>query len=197
MRGLSLVVAHGLLIAVASPVAEHRLWVMRARWCVGFVALWHVESSQTRDWTCVPCTGQQVLNHCTTREVTARHSHTHTVVKSKVTVIGSKEIRKYTLHRETRGGQSWWMRFQCLYFCTRVILFSILTQGNPPSPLPSTLSTRSHPTKIFHVNFIFMCLLHIFLALEICIYTYTYMRVCVCVCVQRDWKFFAHNSFVR
>ena len=49
VRGLSLVVAHGLLIAVASPVAEHRLWVMRARWCVGFVALWHVESSQTRD----------------------------------------------------------------------------------------------------------------------------------------------------
>ena len=122
--------------------------------------------------------------------------HVFFVVKSKVTVIGSKEIMKCTLHRETGRGQSWWMIFQCLYFCTRVILLSILTQGNPPSPLPSGLSTRSHPTKIFHVNFIFMCLFHIFLALEICIYAYTYMRVCVCV-FNRTVEIYAHKSFVR
>ena len=30
---------------------------------------YHVESSWIRDWTHVPCTGRQVLNHWTTREV--------------------------------------------------------------------------------------------------------------------------------
>ena len=38
-------------------------------WCMGLVAPWHVESSQTRDWTCVPCIGRWILIHCTTREV--------------------------------------------------------------------------------------------------------------------------------
>ena len=32
-------------------------------------ALWPVESSQTRDQTCVPCVGRWVLVHWTTREV--------------------------------------------------------------------------------------------------------------------------------
>ena len=32
------------------------------------LALQHVESSQTRDWTHVPCTGKQILIYCTTRE---------------------------------------------------------------------------------------------------------------------------------
>ena len=45
---------------------EHGLqWL----WLSGLVALWHVGSSQTRDQTCVPCTGRQILNHWTTREV--------------------------------------------------------------------------------------------------------------------------------
>ena len=35
----------------------------------GLVALQHVESSWTRDWTHFPCAGRQVLNHWTTREV--------------------------------------------------------------------------------------------------------------------------------
>ena len=29
----------------------------------------YVESSRTKDRTCVPCTGRQILIHCTTREV--------------------------------------------------------------------------------------------------------------------------------
>ena len=29
----------------------------------------HVESSPTRDWTCVPCFGRRILNHWTTTEV--------------------------------------------------------------------------------------------------------------------------------
>ena len=38
-------------------------------WRLGSVATWHVESSQTRDSTCVPCIGRQILNNWTTREV--------------------------------------------------------------------------------------------------------------------------------
>ena len=34
----------------------------------GFVALWHVESSQIRDWTWVSCLGRQILYHWSTRE---------------------------------------------------------------------------------------------------------------------------------
>ena len=85
-RGLenagSVVVVHGLLIAVASLVAEHRLqahglqqlWLGGSRaqaqqlWCMGLAVPRHVGSSWTRAQTCVPCTGSQILNHCTTRE---------------------------------------------------------------------------------------------------------------------------------
>ena len=33
------------------------------------VTPWHVESSQTRDRTCVPCINRQIPTHCATREV--------------------------------------------------------------------------------------------------------------------------------
>ena len=36
---------------------------------MGLVAPQHVGSSRTRAQTCVPCTGRQILNHGTTREV--------------------------------------------------------------------------------------------------------------------------------
>ena len=35
--------------------------------CPGLVGPWHVESSQTRDWTQDPCIGRRILNHWTTR----------------------------------------------------------------------------------------------------------------------------------
>ena len=38
-------------------------------WCTGLVALRHLDSSQTRDRTCVPCISRWILIHCTTREV--------------------------------------------------------------------------------------------------------------------------------
>ena len=38
-------------------------------WSTGLAALWHVESSRTRDQTCVPCICRWILNHWTTREV--------------------------------------------------------------------------------------------------------------------------------
>ena len=62
--GYSLVVAHRLLIAVASLFVKHRLQgaqassscSMRAQqlWLRGLAAPWHVGSSQSRDQTCVP-----------------------------------------------------------------------------------------------------------------------------------------------
>ena len=36
---------------------------------MGLVASQHAGSSQARDWTRVPCTGRQICNHRTTREV--------------------------------------------------------------------------------------------------------------------------------
>ena len=81
-RGLLFVVVHGLLIAVASLVAEHRLqahrlqqlWLAGSRaqaqqlWHTGLVVPWHAGSSRTRARTRVPCIGRRILNHCTTRE---------------------------------------------------------------------------------------------------------------------------------
>ena len=67
------VVVHGLVLAVASLVVEHRLrihrlqqlWHMDSRvctvWCTGLVALWHMESSGTRDQMHVPCIGREIL----------------------------------------------------------------------------------------------------------------------------------------
>ena len=47
-------------------IAVHRLqWL----WHRGLVASKPVGFPQTRDWTCVPCIGKQILNHWTTREV--------------------------------------------------------------------------------------------------------------------------------
>ena len=38
-------------------------------WHMDSAAPWYVESSQSRDWTHVPCTGRWILNHWTSREV--------------------------------------------------------------------------------------------------------------------------------
>ena len=82
-QGLLFAVVCGLLIAVASLVAEHRLqarglqqlWLMGSRaqaqqlWRMGLVALRHVASSWTKARTHVPCIGRQILNHYATSEV--------------------------------------------------------------------------------------------------------------------------------
>ena len=69
----------GLLSAAASLTAEHGLSVVtahglgscsvRALGQVGLAALQHVESPQTTDRTCGPCTSWWILIHCTIREV--------------------------------------------------------------------------------------------------------------------------------
>ena len=73
-RGLSLVAAsEGYTVVavpgrltVAVPLVEHGLWVcgLQQSWGVGLAALWHVESSRTRDQICFPCTGRRILNQC-------------------------------------------------------------------------------------------------------------------------------------
>ena len=57
-QGLLFVVVLSLLIGVASLVEE-----------LGFIAPWHMGSSQTRNRTCVPCFGRRTFIHCTTKEV--------------------------------------------------------------------------------------------------------------------------------
>ena len=57
-------------IAVASLVTEHRLQGFQAQfWCTGSVVCQHVESSWTRDQTCVLCISKCFLIHWATREV--------------------------------------------------------------------------------------------------------------------------------
>ena len=63
MQDLLFLVVLRFLIAVASLVAEHRLWVreLQQLWHTGLVALWHVESSWIRDRTPVSCIGRWIL----------------------------------------------------------------------------------------------------------------------------------------
>ena len=60
--GLSLVAVSG----GYSPVAVCRLQQL---WHTGLVIPRYVESSQTRDQTCVSCLGRQILNHWTMKDV--------------------------------------------------------------------------------------------------------------------------------
>ena len=59
-----------LLRSTGSRVQAQQLWR------TGLAAPQHVGSSRTRDRTRVPCTGKQILNHCTTREVPAQRIFT-------------------------------------------------------------------------------------------------------------------------
>ena len=84
VRGLLSVEVRRPLIAAMSLVAEHRLWGVGLPWLkhVGSVvvvpklssagsievALQHVGSSWTRDWTCPLCDGKWILYHWATRE---------------------------------------------------------------------------------------------------------------------------------
>ena len=90
-KGPSLVMVCGLLTAVASLIAEHRLqacglqwlrhmdsvgiWSTQAEqlWYTGLVAQWHVRSSQLRDWTHVSCIGRKILYHWTSRETLRKY----------------------------------------------------------------------------------------------------------------------------
>ena len=72
--GFSLVVASGGRSLVATHGVSHcggssgwGAWFevirLQSLWYMGLVAPWHVESSPTRDRTCVLCIGRRILNH--------------------------------------------------------------------------------------------------------------------------------------
>ena len=77
--GLLFIAVHELLSAVTSLVCGAQAlctWASVAAaqrlssWGeLGLVAPRHVESSRTRDRTCVPCISRRILTHSTTREV--------------------------------------------------------------------------------------------------------------------------------
>ena len=98
--GAVFVAVRGFLNAVTSLVAEHGPWVHGSQelrltgsaavtrghgafiscgsqapclQLVGLAAPRHMESSGTRDWTHVPCTGRRTPTHCATREVPQWH----------------------------------------------------------------------------------------------------------------------------
>ena len=125
LSGVSfLVVVRGLLVVVASLVAEHRRWgvhapVLAARrlaqYCgvqasaavaMGSVALRHVESSQTGRGTCVLCISRQILNHRTTREVPNFCSCS--LVCTEVTVRMKSEIKTFFKWNEVWTASGMW-----------------------------------------------------------------------------------------
>ena len=72
-RGPLFIVAHGLLILVASLVAEHQLQGHRLQywWLLDLIAPPPVQSFWTWDQTHVACIGRQLLIHHTAKEVPA------------------------------------------------------------------------------------------------------------------------------
>ena len=79
-QGLLFIRGWGLLIVV--PIG---LWAQKFQ-CIGLFVLWHVQSSQTGDGTCVCCIGKQILNHWITIEallpvftdnLVLEHRHNH------------------------------------------------------------------------------------------------------------------------
>ena len=71
--GSSLVVASGCCFPVRCAGCSSRLLLWKRSWqevwTTGSPASRRVGPSQTRDRTCVPCTGRRILSHCTSREV--------------------------------------------------------------------------------------------------------------------------------
>ena len=51
--------------AWASDSSGFSCGVWAQQWHMGLLTPWHVGSTQTRNWTCVPCFGRQIINHWT------------------------------------------------------------------------------------------------------------------------------------
>ena len=75
-----------------------RVWTQKLR-CTGLVAPWPVGSYsfQTRARTPVPCTGRQVLNHWTTREVPFTTSQKSYLMKK------SSQLRHFAVKNQGTG----------------------------------------------------------------------------------------------
>ena len=91
-------------LQLAGSRAQAQLWRM------ALVALQHVESSWTRDQTHVPCTGRQILIHCTNREVLGPylllvlnvsslfHCHSYSKTSEYVTCFASNLKPFFNIH---------------------------------------------------------------------------------------------------
>ena len=71
---------------------------------MGLVALWHVESSQTRDQTHAPCIGRRILNHWTPRDA-HREDFKGLVRSLSVWAAVEEEQGKETAHVTRRGNK--------------------------------------------------------------------------------------------
>ena len=68
-------------------------WVLECRLsscgATGLIAPRHVGSSRLRAWTCVPCIGRQILNHCATREALDYNFYCYFAVSSDLKIVPS------------------------------------------------------------------------------------------------------------
>ena len=112
--GLLFFAVRGLLIAVASLVAERglqQLWLAGSRvqaqqlWHTGLVAPWHMGSSQHRDRTHGPCIGRWILNPCATREA----QRTYFKYKDKNGLKAKGWKKRYTMIILVR------LKLECVY----------------------------------------------------------------------------------
>ena len=70
---------------------------------MGLVAPQHVESPLARNWTHIPCTGRQILNHCTIREtlqIIFDYFYFHRNLLLKVAILRSNARRRAVLRTE-------------------------------------------------------------------------------------------------
>ena len=96
-RGHSLVVVHGLLMQC--------LLLLQSMGCsmqyqhLGLVAPKHVESSRTRDRTCVPCISRWMLNHWLTRQVLSYiNQDREALVQKEKDIEGIRQSRNTSRH---------------------------------------------------------------------------------------------------
>ena len=99
--------------------------------------LQHVESSQTKDQTCDPCIGRQILNHWTTRQV-------QPVVFEVTTGIVWEHHKSYPY--KTLNNQQMFVVFWLLHYLAVPVYLPLL---RPPYSLRHNIEMRpvNNPTK--------------------------------------------------
>ena len=105
------------------------------------VAPRHVESSWTRDWTCVPCIGRWILNHWTPQQslMVLLKSHSH-VLQDALPSLSTAEAMKLSPGEVASQGHSW-----CL-----------MPFGPIPSALAGPCTSQPHITALFWAHPLFI-----------------------------------------
>ena len=103
---------------------------------MGLVAPWHVESSQTRGRTYVPCIGRQILNHWTTREVLRpTYWKLHLIWQIRVKIPGITEtVEIFPLVLPKLYPVALFGELTCKPFSFSIILALFEVSGVRPSP---------------------------------------------------------------